>query len=248
MSLLKGFLIINGDKIFDSENSIKVINPATEVVIGEVPSANEDHIFKAIEAAQNSFFNWSREKPKIRAKILHKAAEKVREEIEKISEVLTLEQGKPLKEARGEVSVAADILSFYAEELLRIKGVNYWMDSTNIKSQVIYQPLGVVGAITPFNYPVTLTAFKVAPALAGGNTVIVKPPSLTPLSVIYYLNCIIEAGLPDGVLNCITGPGKIIVKKFLEDPIIKKVSFTGSTQTGRKIMSTAGEFLKKVTL
>ncbi len=248
MSLIKGFLIINGSKVFDSGDTIPIINPATEEIIGEVPSAGKEHLCSAVKSAHESFSGWAKEKPKTRAKILHKAAEKVREESERISKVLTLEQGKPLKEARGEVSAAADVLDFYAEESLRVRGINYWMDSANIKSQVIYQPLGVVGAVTPFNYPVSLTAFKVAPALAAGNALIVKPSSLTPLSVMYYLNCIVESGLPEGVLNFITGPGPAIVEQFLNDPAIKKISFTGSTENGRKIMSSAGKFLKKVTL
>ncbi|MBA7571084.1 Succinate-semialdehyde dehydrogenase [NADP(+)] GabD [subsurface metagenome] len=248
MTLAKGFMIINGKKVFDSKDTMQVINPATEEVMGEVPVANKEDIDKTIDIAQKSFLNWSRENPRTRSKILHAAAERVREEAEKIAEILTLEQGKPLKEARGEIKVSADILDFYAEELKRVKGINYWMDSNYIKSQVIYQPIGVIGAITPFNYPVSLTAFKVAPALATGNTVIVKPSSLTPLSVIYYLNCIIEAGLPDGVLNCLTGPGGQVVEYLLESPAIGKVSFTGSTETGRKIMSKAGKYLKKMTL
>jgi len=146
------------------------------------------------------------------------------------------------------VNTAADNLEFYAEEIKRVKGINYWIDSKNIKSQVIYQPIGVIGAISPFNYPVTLTAFKVAPALAAGNSVIVKPSSLTPRSVIHFLNCIAEAGLPDGALNCITGPGDQIVKYLIESQALGKISFTGSTETGREIMSSAGRYLTKVTL
>ncbi len=248
MDVAKGFLIIDGKKIFDSKDMLQVVNPATEEVMGEVPVANSKDIDKTINAASDAFLNWSRKNPRVRSKILHKAADIVRRDVEKIARILTLEQGKPLKEAIGEVKISADILDFYAEELKRVRGINYWMDSDNIKSQVIYQPIGVVAAITPFNYPVTLTAFKVAPALAAGNTVIVKPSSLTPISVIHYLNCIINAGLPDGVLNCLAGPGEQISENFIESPSIKKISFTGSTEIGKKIMSQAGKYIKKITL
>jgi len=248
MDVAKGFLIIDGKKIFDSKDMFRVVNPATEEVMGEVPVANSKDIDKTINAASDAFLNWSKKNPRVRSKILHKAADIVRGDVEKIARILTLEQGKPLKEAIGEVKVSADILDFYAEELKRVRGINYWMDSDNIKSQVIYQPIGVVAAITPFNYPVTLTAFKVAPALAAGNTVIVKPSSLTPISVIHYLNCIINAGLPDGVLNCLAGPGEQISENFIESPSIKKISFTGSTEIGKKIMSQAGKYIKKITL
>lgn len=247
MEKIKGFLLINDSKIFNSNEKMDVINPSNEKIIARVPIADIEQIETAAKSAYESFLHWSEEEPKIRSKILNNIAEKVRKESNRISRILTLEQGKPLKEAKSEVNTAAEIIDFYAEESKRIKGINYWINSNSIKSQVIYQPIGVIGAITPFNYPVILTAFKVAPALAVGNTVIVKPSSLTPLSVCEFLNCFLETGLPKGSISCLIGPGKKIINYLMENAFIKKISFTGSTATGRKIMSLAGNYLKKLT-
>lgn len=250
MEKIEGFLIVNGERIYDTEEKIGILNPATEEEIGKIPIADRELTEKSIIAAQKSFLGWSNKSLKERSEILHRAAKKVRERKEEISKTLTIEQGKPLREARSEVSVSAEILDYYAEEVKRIKGINYWnlADERDLKSQVIYQPIGIIAAMTPFNYPVSLTAFKVAPALAAGNTVIVKPSSITPLSVNLFIDCFLESGLPRGTLNFIAGSGERIIKWLIEDPSIKKISFTGSTDTGRKIMSMAGNYLKKLTL
>lgn len=246
--MIKGFMVINGKTVFDSGKEIDVINPANEEVVGIVPAATKINIVEAISAAKRSFLIWSQKTPKERAKIIHEASKNVRENFEEIAKLLTFEQGKPFNEAKGEALLAADILDYYAEESTRVRGINYWIDDNKNKSQAIYQPLGVVGAISSSNYPLVLTAFKIAPAIATGNSVIVKPSSLTPLSVVNYIKRIIESGIPDGVLNCLTGSGEEIVNYLIENPDVKKISFTGSTETGRKIMSEAGKYLKKVTL
>jgi len=247
---IKGFLIINGERIYDTKEKISILNPATEEEIGKMPIADGGLTDKSIISAQKSFLGWSGKSLKERSEVLHRTAEKIREREEEISKTLTLEQGKPLKEARSEVLVSAEILDYYAEEIKRIKGINYWnlADKRDFKSQVVYQPIGVIAAITPFNYPVSLTAFKVAPALAAGNTIIVKPSSITPLSVNLFIDCFLESGLPEGTLNFIAGSGERIIKWLIEDPSVKKISFTGSTDTGKKIMSMAGNYLKKLSL
>lgn len=244
MSLIEGFLIINGERIKRNEKNLEVVNPANEEIMGSIPIAEKNQVEKAIKSAYDAFPIWSGKNPKQRTDILHKIAQIIRNRLDKISETLTLEQGKPLKEARSEVLVASEALDFYAEEATRIKGINYWTNDNNIKSQVIYQPLGVVAAISPFNYPVSLTSFKIAPALAVGNTVIVKPSSKTPLSVNLFIDCFLVEDLPKGTINFITGPGEFLINNLL----INKISFTGSTGTGKKIASVCGGNIKRMTL
>lgn len=244
MSIKEGFLIINGERIKKTDNEIKVSNPATEELMGIVPIADKLLVSKAIESARSSFTEWSNKSPKERSDILHKIAQIIKDRVDIIAETLTLEMGKPLKDAKREILVAVEVVEFYAIEATRIKGINYWLDSHDNKSQAIYQPLGVIAAISPFNYPVSLTSFMVAPALAAGNTVVVKPSSKTPLSVNLFMDCFLVDDLPKGVVNFIAGPGGWLV----ESPLIDKVAFTGSTETGKKIGSICGGNVKRMTL
>jgi len=183
-----------------------------------------------------------------RANFMHKAANLIRKHEEEISRLLTQEQGKPLLEARGEVRGAANAVDYYAEEAYRILGEVIPTNSARRRSLIIKQPIGVVGAIGPWNYPVGLLAWKVAPALIAGCTVVAKPASYTPLSAIKTFGCFVEAGISAGVLNLVTGSGSVVGDELVKNPIAKKIAFTGETDTGKEIMSKAGVNLKRLSL
>lgn len=248
MNEIMGCMIVNGKRVQQSKSSMNVINPATEEILATIPTADEKTTQNAIGAAHNAFSSWAKNDARGRAGFLHSAAGLLRDRVKVISEVLTSEHGKPLKEAVGEVKSAADAIDYYAEEAKRIRGTNYWQNNNTVKSQTFYQPIGVVGIIAPYNYPLVLTACKLGPALAAGNTVVVKAPSATPLSVELMLECFVDSGLKNGEVNCLNGEGNEIGKWLVESPLLQKITFTGSTTTGKKIMSMAGKYVKKLTL
>jgi len=248
MTQMNGFMIVNGRKISQSNSINEIINPATEEIIGTVPLADQYITDDAINAAHAAFPEWSHKSVKERAVLLHGAAKIIRDKAESIGKVLTLEHGKPLSEAIGEVKGAAEAIDYYAEEVKRVRGLNYWQDNKNMKSQSFYQPMGVVGIIAPFNYPLILAAYKLGPALASGNTVVVKSPSDTPLALGLMIECFIESGFLNGEVNLLNGNGNEVGKWFIENPLLQKISFTGSTTAGKKIMSMAGNYIKRLTL
>ena len=193
-------MLIDGHWVEASDSSvIEVTNPATEEVFASVPSASKDDVEKAIASADRSFPCWAKLSPAQRADYLNKAAAMVMDRHEEIARAMTTEQGKPLAEARGEVKKAADILRYYAEEGRRVYGRIIPNAQTDIESRVVYEPLGPVAAISPWNYPVELVAWKIGAALASGCTIVVKPPSLTPLSPLLFIRCLVDAGVPAGV-------------------------------------------------
>jgi succinate-semialdehyde dehydrogenase/glutarate-semialdehyde dehydrogenase len=159
-----------------------------------------------------------------------------------------MEQGKPLVEAQGEVIKGASILRYYAEEGERVYGRIIANEESDIESMVIYQPIGVAAAISPWNYPIELLAWKVGGALAAGCTLVAKLPSETPLSPLAFIRCLADAGIPDGVLNAVTGPGSVIGVMLTSSPVVKKVAFTGSTEVGREVLKSSVGTLKKVSL
>ncbi len=232
----------------ESGENFEVIDPATSEVIAKVPAGGREDVQKALEAAEEAFKEWGNLPPLQRAKFIRKAGNLVRKYQEEISRLLTQEQGKPLSEARGEIGGAADAIDYYAEEAHRILGEVIPTNSARRRSLVIKQPIGVVGAIAPWNYPVSLLIWKVAPALIAGCTVVAKPSSSTPLSVIRTFECLAEAGIPAGVLNLVTGSGRVVGDELVKNPIAKKIAFTGETHTGKEIMSKAGANLKRLSL
>lgn len=225
-----------------------VINPATGEVIGSVPAGTEDDVERAARAAHGAFASWAGAAPKERARVLREAARLARSRREELGRLLTMEQGKPLKEAMGEIDASADALEYYAEEARRIYGEIYPTDRANRRSLIIKQPVGPVAAIGPWNYPVLLLAWKVAPALAAGCTVVAKPPSITPLAVTAFLACLEEAGLPPGVLNIVMGSGGRVGRAVVQHPLIRKIALTGQTETGKDIMRMAADGLKRISL
>ena len=228
--------------------NIKVINPATEEIFAITPKATKIDADNAVNAADKAFKSWSKLTPFERGKYLRDASSIVLQRSEEIAKLMTQEQGKPFKEALGEVKKGAEILRYYAEEGERIYGKIIPNSDLNTESQVIYEPMGPALAISPWNYPIELIAWKIGGALAAGCTNISKLPSETPISPMAFIKCIVDAGLPDGVINAITGSGAELGEVLMKNPKIKKVAFTGSTATGRTILGNNVYDLRKVSL
>ncbi|MDZ7837176.1 MAG: aldehyde dehydrogenase family protein [Actinomycetota bacterium] len=195
--MLKKQMLIGGKWVDSLDgDKIEVTNPATGEVFARVPKAHKPDVEKAIEAANSAFKGWSSLSPFTRGKFLRKASRLVEERKEEIARLMTQEQGKPFKEALGEVEKGANILSYYAEEGERVYGRIVPNEEQDMESRVIYQPIGVAAAISPWNYPIELLAWKVGGALASGCTIIAKLPSETPLSPLAFAKCVQDAGVP----------------------------------------------------
>jgi len=231
-----------------SGKTFEVENPATGEVLAEVPRGGREDAKKALQVASRAFPEWSATPPNKRASFMHRAAKLVRERKEKIAQTLTKEQGKPLNEAKGEVASAAEAIDYFAEEAHRMLGEIIPTTSSKKRSLVLKQPVGPVTAIGPWNYPVSLLSWKIGPALIAGCTVVAKPSSLTPLSVIEFIQCFVDAGIPAGVVNLVTGPGSTVGNELVENPLTRKVAFTGETATGKEIMRRASDGVKRVSL
>jgi succinate-semialdehyde dehydrogenase/glutarate-semialdehyde dehydrogenase len=229
---------------------IEVINPATEDVVGEVPSSDASAVDAAVAAAKRAFPEWAATDTEKRAEVLARAAALIEERAKDLAAVLTSEQGKPILEARGEVTHLAHGVRYYAEAATKVRGAHQELPSAfgPAYGQVIRRPMGVCAAITPYNFPLTLLGTKVAPGLASGNTVVAKPAATTPLATLEVAKLFAEAGVPDGVLNVVTGRGSDIGDALVSHPDVRRVAFTGSTEVGRHVMSVAGPLLKRVTL
>jgi succinate-semialdehyde dehydrogenase/glutarate-semialdehyde dehydrogenase len=232
----------------DSGRTLGVINPATEEVIAEVAYGGRAETHRAVEAARRALPDWSRRTAYERAKVLKKTGDLMRERADSIARVMTTEQGKPLAEAKGEVLHSADTFEWFAEEGKRAYGQVVPPSAPGKRHLVIKHPVGVVGAISPWNFPVTLQARKIAPALAAGCTIVCKPASQTPLCLIQVFECLVEAGVPAGVANLVIGPAQEIADEFLENPAVRKISFTGSTEVGKQLMRGAADQVKRLSL
>jgi len=231
-----------------SKGWIPVIDPATEEPIAEVPRGMPDDVDAAVRAADAAFPAWSRTAPAERGAVLHRAAARVKARAEALALLLTSEQGKPLDEARKEIGEVVRTFGYYAGAATTVLGEIAPTDATSTKSLVFKYPVGVVAAIGPWNYPVSLLAWKIAPALAAGCTLVVKPATETPLAAQAMVEAVLEAGLPRGALNLITGYGRDIGDALIEHPLVRKISFTGSTEVGRRIMAKAAGTIKRVSL
>ncbi|HHU90533.1 MAG TPA: NAD-dependent succinate-semialdehyde dehydrogenase [Clostridiaceae bacterium] len=239
------------DGVWTSGNGndlLEVVNPATEEVFAHVPKATKEDVQDAVNAADKSYKSWSKLSPFRRGEILRKASEIVISRSKDIGALMTQEQGKPLAEAIGEVNKGAEILRYYAEEGERIYGRIIPNSEDNMESRVIYQPVGVAAAISPWNYPIELLAWKLGAALASGCTIVCKLPSETPLSPLAFIECVVEAGVPRGVINALTGAGSVIGTEIIRNPKVKKVAFTGSTATGKHVLKNSVDTLTKVSL
>jgi acyl-CoA reductase-like NAD-dependent aldehyde dehydrogenase len=248
---MKRTMLIGGEwKEAAGSGEVDVLNPATEEVIGSVPAAAEVDVDLAVETAKRAFADWSRTEVEERAGILARAADLIESNSRELGAILTSEQGKPLAEAGGEVKHLAHGVRYYAEAAGKIQGSYQDLPSAFGPSYgvVMRRPIGVCAAITPYNFPLTLLGTKVAPALAMGNTVVAKPAATTPLATLEVARLFAEAGLPDGVLNVITGRGREIGDALVGHPDVSRVAFTGSTAVGRHVLEVAAPSLKRVTL
>ena len=241
--------MINGEWTFSSNNEFNTYNPFNRKLIKAIPDASENDIYNAIDSAKNAFKTWSKTSPYERSSYLMRAWNLMIEATDDLANTMTLEQGKPLKASKAEVKYASDFLLRYAEEAKRINGEWLSSEKSNQKFLTLKMPVGVVGAITPWNYPISMITRKIAPALAAGCTVILKPSEYTPLCAIEVFKILIKSGIPKGVINLITtsDPSKV-GNIFTSDPRISKITFTGSTEVGRELASKSGKNLKRISL
>lgn len=246
MNNLNTGLYING-KWIDTEDKKDVINPATGDVLTQVAQANETQTEDAILAAHAAFPIWKALELKDRVQYLHKVADLLEENADRLAEIMTLEQGKPLKESKLEVIAGAESFRWNAEESRRLYG-ELIPAPNNHKYEVIYEPIGVVAAITPWNFPSGMITRKLAPALAAGNTVVLKPSSDTPLSALAIFELFEQAEFPEGVVNIVMGSSKEIGQAFTDSNIVKKLTFTGSTPIGKALYEQSSQTLKKMSL
>src|SRR5438132_13423402 len=240
-------MIIEGERTrAASGKTYEVRNPATGEVVDEVPAGGAADVDKAAQAAAKAFPGWSKLAPAKRAEILHKAARHMLGKVEEIAPILTREQGKTLLESRLEAQRFGENIAWFADLADKIHGEHVALPDTTTYGLVVRRPIGVTGAIVPWNFPLTLAANKVAPSIAAGNAVVLKPSSTRPVATLRCIEALIEGGLPEGVVNVVLGQGT--GEAIVTHPLIRKVALTGSTPTGKKVMAAAAPFLKKVVL
>jgi succinate-semialdehyde dehydrogenase/glutarate-semialdehyde dehydrogenase len=232
----------------DDGKTFAVTNPATGQPIARVPDMGEAETQRAIAAAATAFETWKTRTAKDRADILRRWQDLMLADVERLAALMTAEQGKPLSEARGEVAYAASFLGWYAEEGRRANGEVIPSHRSDARIVVLKQPVGVVAAVTPWNFPMAMITRKVGPALAAGCTVIVKPAEDTPLSALALAELAERAGVPKGVLNILTGDAATIVGALTRSPVVRKLSFTGSTEIGRLLMRQCADTVKRISL
>ncbi len=232
----------------DDGRTLTVLNPATEEGVGEVAYGGRKETRRALEAAAKAMPAWMKLTSWDRAKVLKKTADLMRERADVIARTLTMEQGKPLAEAKAEVLHSADTFEWFAEEGKRAYGQVIPNSQPGKRHVTLKHPVGVCAAISPWNFPITLQARKIAPALAAGCTIVSRPASQTPLCLIKVFECLADAGLPPGVANLVIGPGQEMADEFLENSICRKISFTGSTEVGKQLMKGCADQMKRVSL
>ena len=224
----------------------EIRDPATEDVIERVPAATPADADAAVQRASAAFEGWRAVAPADRARLLRRLAERLDAEREKLARLEMRNAGKPIADARGEMGMVVDTFAYYAGAPERLLG-----DTIPVAGGVdltFREPLGVVGLIVPWNFPLTIASWKLAPALAAGNAVVLKPAGLTPLTALAFAELAAEAGIPPGVVNVLAGPGKLVGARLVEHPGIAKIAFTGSTEVGREVMRGAAGTIKRVTL
>jgi betaine-aldehyde dehydrogenase len=225
---------------------IEVIEPASAEVMAEVPRAGVEEVDAAVARAKAAFPAWRAVDPGERAKLLHGLADRLGESAGDLAVIEARNAGKPIGDARGEIAMVVDCFRYYAAAPERLLGQT--IPVAGGVDMTFREPLGVVGLIVPWNFPLVITSWKTAPALAAGNTVVIKPAELTPLTAIELERIALEAGIPEGVLNVVPGPGSVCGQRLVEHPDVAKVAFTGSTEVGRGIAAGAAGTIKRVTL
>ncbi|OCC22501.1 NAD-dependent succinate-semialdehyde dehydrogenase [Croceicoccus estronivorus] len=233
------------DGVGDAE---PVLNPATGASLGDCPMATAQVLDEALAAAEAAFKSWRKTAAIDRARIMGKASDLLRERADRVAEVLTLEQGKPIGEARTEVIYAADVIEWYAEECKRTYGRIVPGRVPGTRQLVMQEPVGVVAAFSPWNFPALTPIRKIAGAIAAGCSIIIKPSEETPGTCVEMARCFVEAGLPDGVLNVVFGQPAFVSEHLMKSDTVRKISFTGSVPVGKLLMRQAADTLKRTTL
>lgn len=240
-------MYINGEWLTTGQ-TLEVKSPATQEIVSEVPLGDRTHVEKAINAADEAFQSWSKLAAIERSNILFTISQKMTEKKEELSAMITREMGKPIGDSRGEVQQAIDYFRWYSEEAKRVYGETIPSNTVDKRILVIKQPVGVVGAITPWNFPISMLARKLGPALAVGCTVVVKPASQTPQCAVELFKIFEEAGVPTGVLNLVIAKASVVSDVFMESQKVKKVTFTGSTPVGKKLIEASAKTVKRVSM
>jgi acyl-CoA reductase-like NAD-dependent aldehyde dehydrogenase len=225
---------------------LQVIEPATESTLAELEQAGVEETDAAVARAKAAFPAWRRVNPADRAALLRGLADAVEARLEDLATLEARNAGKPISDARGEMGMVAETIRFYAGAPERLLG-----DTIPVAGGIdmtFREPLGVVGLIVPWNFPLVIAGWKLGPALAAGNTVVLKPAELTPLTAVEFERIAVEAGIPEGVVNVVVGPGRVCGQRLVEHPDVAKVAFTGSTEVGRGIAAAAAQTIKRVTL
>lgn len=244
--LFREHCYIDGE--WTGEATLPVHNPATGGLIGRIPNLGKSETERAVAAAEAALPNWRAQTAKSRAEIMRRWNDLMVKHQEDLARLMTAEQGKPLSEARGEVVYAGSFLEWFGEEAKRVYGDLIPGPATDRRIIVMKQPVGVVGAITPWNFPAAMITRKVGPAIAAGCTAVLKPSELTPYSALAIAVLGEEAGLPPGVFNIVTGDAEPIGRVLTEDPRIAKFTFTGSTPVGKKLAAQCASTVKRVSL
>jgi len=234
------------DTVQRSAGTVRVVNPATELIVAEVARQGTDAADAAVARAVAAFPAWRDVTPADRTRMLRRFAEQVEAHAEELAVLETRNVGKPIADSRGEVSMVADVLHFYSGAVEKHRGAT--IPVAGGVDLTWPEPLGVVAAIVPWNFPLAITSWKIAPALACGNTVVVKPADLTPLTALRLVELALDAGIPEDVLQVVVGRGTTVGSTLVEHPDVAKVAFTGSTEAGRDVMARAARTIKRVTL
>lgn len=226
---------------------LPVENPATGATLGRIAASTVEDVEAAVAAARRAFRAWSRSLPATRARLLHRLGDLIAADAQSMAEIMTAEQGKPVNEARGEILKLAEACHFYAEEAVRVHGEIIPNDQPGFQSLVLREPIGVVGAITPWNYPAELVGWKLCASLAAGCTIVIKPAEITPFTALAIAEKCAEAGIPAGVVNVLTGKGSQVGQALVEHPGVDKIAFTGSSAVGLHIQQSCPQ-VKRLSL
>lgn len=249
MSIHESKLLIGGESVPAAAGATyDILSPANGKIIGTAAAAEREDVNRAVANSRDAFRHWSATPAWERETIIRKATAHAKTKAEEIGRLMALEQGKPLNQSIGEAASSCDMIDYYAAEGVRIEGVVNPTEKPNYRSWVIHQPVGVCAAITPWNYPVALLAWKLGPALAAGCTIAVKPTPVTPLCATAFCEALTEGGIPPGVINVVTGPSSDLGEELVRHPDVAKVAMTGSTKIGKRILESCAPQLKRVSL
>lgn len=242
-------MLIGGESVESVGNQMyEIRNPATGELVDMVQKGMREDAKRAVDAADDAFKEWRKTSAEERSNILFKGIESVRANIHELGVLLCKEQGKPVKQAETEIEHFLHGMTFYARLGPTVRGSYVPLPDTTMYGMVLKQPMGVVAAISPWNFPITLMGTKIGPALVAGNTVVHKPASTTPLTATRIIELLNAAGLPPGVLNIVTGPGGTVGEELISNPKVRRVAFTGQSDTGQRVAEVSGRGMKRITL